>query len=43
MLRPHHVSRWPLSLYEQMLAYSLDGRNTYHATLAVSHHGWAMW
>ncbi|KAG2446803.1 hypothetical protein HYH02_008363 [Chlamydomonas schloesseri] len=43
MLRPHHVAAWPVSMYEQMLAYTLDNRNTYHASLAVSHHGWAMW
>ncbi|KAG2486882.1 hypothetical protein HYH03_014476 [Edaphochlamys debaryana] len=43
MLRPHHITRWPLSMYEQILQYTLDARNTYHASLAVSHHGWAMW
>ncbi|KAG2435344.1 hypothetical protein HXX76_007417 [Chlamydomonas incerta] len=43
MLRPQHVAQWPRSLYEAMLAYTLDSANTYHASLAVSHHGWAMW
>ncbi|KXZ53563.1 hypothetical protein GPECTOR_6g479 [Gonium pectorale] len=43
LLRPAHVLRWPLSMYEQMLSYTLDERNTYHASLAVSHHGWALW
>ncbi|EFJ44097.1 hypothetical protein VOLCADRAFT_95734 [Volvox carteri f. nagariensis] len=43
MLRPKHIRRWPKTLYEQMLSYTLDDKNTYHASLAVSHHGWAMW
>ncbi len=43
MLRPTTVRHWPLKMYEEMLSYTLDARNTYHASLAVSHHGWAMW
>ena len=43
LVRPAHVRHWPLQLYRDMLAYSLDARNTYHASLAVSHHAWELW
>ncbi|GLI59849.1 hypothetical protein VaNZ11_001837 [Volvox africanus] len=43
MLRPEHIQYWPKTLYEQMLSYTLDEQNSYHAALAISHHGWALW
>ncbi|GFR48969.1 hypothetical protein Agub_g10984, partial [Astrephomene gubernaculifera] len=43
MLRPHHVRQWPLNMYDKILSYALDDKNSYHASLALSHHGWAMW
>lgn len=43
MVRPAHLRHWPKAMYEDMLAYTLDTRNTYHASLAVSHFAWEMW
>ncbi|GFR49761.1 hypothetical protein Agub_g11923 [Astrephomene gubernaculifera] len=43
LMRREQVLRWPVEMYGEMLAYSMDPKLDYEATKAVSGPGWYLW
>ncbi|GIL54821.1 hypothetical protein Vafri_10504 [Volvox africanus] len=43
LVRREAIARWPVELYRDLLAYSMDPAMDYEATKAISGPGWSLW